>query len=70
MSYQMIQTEFTQGIALIWLNRPDTRNAMNDVFIAELTDAFSAAIEDDAVRAIVLAGRGKAFCAGADLNWM
>lgn len=70
MSYQMIQTEFAQGIALIWLNRPDTRNAMNDVFIAELTDAFSAAIEDDAVRAIVLAGRGKAFCAGADLNWL
>lgn len=70
MSYEMIQTEFAQGIALIWLNRPATRNAMNGTLIAELTDAVGAAIDDDAVRAIVLAGRGKAFCAGADLNWM
>jgi methylglutaconyl-CoA hydratase len=43
---------------------------MNDVMIRELTDAIGAAQEDDAVRVIVLAGRGKAFCAGGDLNWM
>jgi len=70
MSHTMIETEFAQGIALIWLNRPDTRNAMNDVLIAELTEAFRTAIADPAVRAIVLAGRGRAFCAGADLNWL
>ena len=70
MSYQTLQTEYAQGIALIWMNRPKMRNALDNVVIAELTDAFSAAIEDDGVRAIVLAGRGKAFCAGADLNWL
>jgi methylglutaconyl-CoA hydratase len=70
MSYTTIETELRQGIALIWLNRPDMRNALNDTLIAELGDALSRAIEDDAVRAIVLAGRGKAFCAGADLGWM
>lgn len=70
MDEQMIQTDYTPGIARIWLNRPDARNAMNDVVIAELTAAIAAAIDDDSVRAIVLGGRGKAFCAGGDLNWM
>lgn len=70
MTYTTIETELTQGVALIWLNRPDLRNAMNDVLLAELDDAVDAAIGDDSVRAIVLAGRGKAFCAGADLAWM
>jgi methylglutaconyl-CoA hydratase len=70
MNYETIETQVAPGVALIWLNRPDLRNAMNDTLIAELTDAFEAAIEDDSIRAIVLAGRGKAFCAGADLNWM
>ena len=70
MNYQTIETQLAPGVALIWLNRPDVRNAMNDTMIAELTDAFEAAIEDDAIRAIVLAGKGKAFCAGGDLNWM
>jgi methylglutaconyl-CoA hydratase len=70
MSYQTIETELAPGVALIWLNRPELRNAMDDTMIAELSDAFECAIEDDAIRAIVLAGRGSAFCAGADLNWL
>ncbi len=70
MTYQTLQTEFAQGIARIWMNRPAMRNALDNIVIAELTDAFSTAIDDDNVRAIVLAGRGKAFCAGADLNWL
>ena len=70
MSYETLQTQLNAGVALIWLNRPDVRNAMNDTVIAELTDAFERAAEDDDVRAIVLAGHGSAFCAGADLNWM
>ncbi len=70
MTYTTIETELTQGVALVWLNRPDLRNAMNDVLIDEVTDATRRAIDDDQVRAIVLAGRGKAFCAGADLAWM
>ena len=57
-------------VAEVWLNRPDVRNAFNDSVIAELTQAFSTLAADDALRAIVLGGHGKAFCAGADLAWM
>lgn len=70
MSYETLQTQLNQGVALIWLNRPELRNAMNDIVIAELTDAFERAGDDDEVRAIVLAGHGSAFCAGGDLGWM
>jgi methylglutaconyl-CoA hydratase len=57
-------------VAEVWLNRPDVRNAFNDQVIAELTTTFRALSQDDTLRAVVLAGHGKAFCAGADLNWM
>ncbi len=70
MSYTTIETELKNGVAYVWLNRPDLRNAMNDVLIGELTRAVADAIADDAARVIVLGGRGKAFCAGADLAWM
>ena len=70
MTYTTLETTLQQGVAVIWLNRPDLRNALNAELIAELTDAVSTASLDDDVRAIVIAGRGKAFCAGADLNWM
>ena len=67
---QTIEVEQAQGVARIWLNRPDLRNAMNDVLIGELTRAVRAAVEDPAVRVIVMGGRGTAFCAGGDLAWM
>ncbi|MBN9462446.1 MAG: enoyl-CoA hydratase/isomerase family protein [Burkholderiales bacterium] len=70
MNYQTIETALERGIALIRLNRPELRNAMNDVLIGELADAVERAVDDGEVRVIVLAGRGKAFCAGGDLNWM
>jgi methylglutaconyl-CoA hydratase len=54
----------------VWLNRPDVRNAFNDAMIAELTQAFAAIARDARVRVVLLAAHGKAFCAGADLNWM
>ena len=57
-------------VAEVWLNRPDVRNAFNDGVIDELTQAFSALGADPDLRAIVLGGHGKAFCAGADLGWM
>ena len=57
-------------VAEVWLNRPEVRNAFNDGVIAELTDAFRTLGADPALRAIVLGGHGKAFCAGADLAWM
>jgi methylglutaconyl-CoA hydratase len=57
-------------VARVFLNRPDVRNAFNDGVIAELTAAFKGFAADDTLRAVVLGGHGKAFCAGADLSWM
>lgn len=57
-------------VAEVFLNRPEVRNAFNDGVIAELTATFRTLGEDPALRAIVLGGHGKAFCAGADLGWM
>jgi methylglutaconyl-CoA hydratase len=70
MTYSTLSTTLTQNVGVIWLNRPDVRNAMSAELIAELTDAIDAASDDPEIRAIVLAGHGPAFCAGADLNWM
>jgi methylglutaconyl-CoA hydratase len=57
-------------VAEVYLNRPDVRNAFNDSVIAELTAAFTTLGADTELRAIVLGGHGKSFCAGADLSWM
>ncbi len=70
MNYTTLETEIRNGVAYVWLNRPDLRNAMNDVLIGELNDAIARAIADKAARAIVIGGRGTAFCAGGDLAWM
>src|SRR5258706_11608338 len=51
-------------------NRPELRNAFDDVLIANLSKVFLEIDKDETVRVMVLAGAGKAFCAGADLNWM
>lgn len=57
-------------VATITLNRPDKRNAFNDDVIRELTEVFTDVGNRADVRAVVLSANGKAFCAGADLNWM
>jgi methylglutaconyl-CoA hydratase len=57
-------------VVRVFLNRPDVRNAFNDEVITELTQAFTTLAADASLRAIVLGGHGKAFCAGADLSWM
>ena len=70
MDYQTLEIRQEQAVATVWLNRPDVRNAFNETSIAELTQAFRGLDADSSVRAVVLAARGVAFCAGADLNWM
>jgi methylglutaconyl-CoA hydratase len=57
-------------VAHVWLNRPDVRNAFNDEVIAALTRTFESLSKDTDLRVVVLGAHGKAFCAGADLNWM
>ncbi len=68
--YETLEILRDGGIATIWMNRPDVHNAFNEALIAELTAACRQLDADDSVRVVVLAGRGKSFSAGADLNWM
>ena len=70
MSSDIVQVECAGHVAHVWLNRADMRNAFDAELVAALAAAFAALGADAAVRAIVLGGRGKAFCAGADLGLM
>jgi methylglutaconyl-CoA hydratase len=65
-----ILTERDGPILRITLNRPEVRNAFDEEVIASLTAAASNAAQDPHLRAVVLAGTGKTFCAGADIGWM
>jgi methylglutaconyl-CoA hydratase len=60
----------TGGVARVTLARPDVRNAFNADVIRELHTIFTQLSDDANVRAVVLAGEGKVFCGGADINWM
>ena len=68
--FTTLEIELKGPVATIWMNRPDLHNAFDEILIAELTAACVALDEDADVRVVVLAGRGKSFSAGADLNWM
>jgi methylglutaconyl-CoA hydratase len=70
MKYETLEVAENNGVAIVWMNRPEVRNAFNETMIAELAASFRALDTNPAVRAVVLAGHGPAFCAGADLNWM
>ena len=59
-----------RGVATLWLDRAEKHNAMSGQMIEELPQACARLAEDEAVRAVVLAARGKSFCAGGDLRWM
>jgi methylglutaconyl-CoA hydratase len=65
-----IRIERDGARADVVLARPEVRNAFNEVVIRELAEAFAALGADPAVRVVVIRGEGKAFCAGADLDWM
>jgi methylglutaconyl-CoA hydratase len=70
MNPQTLEISITHRVAIVWMAREKMRNAFNETMIAELRAAFERLGADAGVRAIVLAGRGPAFCAGADLDWM
>jgi len=59
-----------RGVARLMMNRPEVFNAFNELMISELTQAIAHCAADPAVRVIVLAGAGKVFSAGADVQWM
>lgn len=69
--YETITLETdTRGVATLRLNRPEKHNALSARMIADLTAAAARLADDDAVRVVILAAKGKSFCAGGDLGWM
>ena len=68
MAFADIRYEVEDGVATVTLNRPDRLNAVNGVMLAELIAAVDQADGDDAVRAVIVTGAGRAFCAGAHLS--
>src|SRR5438067_12356543 len=68
MDYEQIEYDKDGAVLTIWLNRPDQLNAFTAQMMRELIDAFDRADADDEVRAVLVTGRGRGFCAGADLS--
>src|SRR5512143_2689822 len=70
MQFTTVLVSIKDRVATITLNRPERRNALDDVMIKELNDAVSSAGRNPDVRVVVLAGSGPAFCAGMDLDYL
>lgn len=70
MSYEFIQLEVRDHIAVITLNRPEVLNAMSVDLTSELCQVFGSLSDDESVRAVVITGAGRAFCAGGDVKQM
>jgi methylglutaconyl-CoA hydratase len=68
--YKTIETSLKGNIARITLNRPKVHNAFNDMMISELLEAYEEVAHNEKVRVVILTGKGKSFCAGADINWL
>jgi len=67
MTFQYLRTERQAEVAVLTINRPERRGALNRELVHELTEATQAAIADAGVRSLILTGTGPAFCAGMDL---
>jgi enoyl-CoA hydratase/carnithine racemase len=67
---QLVELKIEAKVAIVTLNRPEVRNAINDAMRAEFVTALESVAKDDGVRAVVLTGQGKAFCAGGDIAGM
>lgn len=71
MAYTHIELDVSRsGVAMVLLNRPDKRNALNIEMINELADVFETLSKATEVRLVMLRGAGPSFCAGVDLEWM
>src|SRR3989475_5614416 len=68
MPFSEIRYEVADGVCTVTLNRPDRLNAVTSTMLGELREAWDRADADDAVRAVIVTGAGRAFCAGADLG--
>ena len=70
MTERTVEIEHRGAVAWVWMNRPTVHNALNEAMIEDITDAFMNLAKRASVRVIVLSGRGKSFCAGADIASM
>lgn len=70
MKLERLEVEYDGPVARIWMNRPQARNAFDGLMVTELRMTLFDLRSADAIRVIVLGGRGPSFCAGADLEWM
>ncbi len=70
MNDETLKVEIEGGVARMILSRPEKHNAFDDAVIAAFTEALESVATDPAVRVVVIAGEGKSFSAGADLDWM
>lgn len=70
MNFSQLTYQVSDRVAEATLARPEKRNALNDVLIQELTEAFTQANKNPSVKVVVLTGSEKAFCAGADLGYL
>jgi methylglutaconyl-CoA hydratase len=68
--FERIEVELDGPVARVWMNRAEARNAFDGLMVTELRRALFELRSADAIRVIVLGGRGPSFCAGADLEWM
>ena len=67
---EFVQYEVADGVATLWLNRPEVKNCVNWGLLTQLGAALERADEDDDARVVLIRGRGQTFCAGADLNML
>ena len=70
MEYQHLEVTVDDGVATLWLNRPEKRNALSEDMWADIPRAMSRLDHDDEIRVIVLAARGPAFCVGIDIEML
>jgi methylglutaconyl-CoA hydratase len=70
MNYTTIELDIENNVATIWLNRPEVRNALNNVILDELVHAFKYIRESKEIYFVILRGKGNVFCSGADIHWM
>ena len=68
--FETIEFELNGTIGTVWMNRPDVHNALNEKMISEIIECYEELNTRSDVRVVILRGRGKSFCAGADLNYM
>lgn len=68
--FNTIATEYNGQVVTLWLARPEVHNALDDVMVREISTFFTSIEEDTEIRLIVIRGKGRSFCSGADLNWM